>query len=97
MVLVELREHGGDLALAIGVIQRLIDGGGRDAQPRCRNAIVHQARLQPQHLLIAGSVAQLGKLLQPGQQAGRIDIQFVGVRVFERVLKLCPADAILHR
>ncbi len=80
VVLIELRKHGGDLALAVGVIQRLIDGGGRDSQPRSRLAIVHQARLQPQHLLIAGHVAQFGKLLQPGEQLGRIDVQFIRAR-----------------
>ena len=61
------------------------------------DAIVHQARLQAQHLLIARRVAQFGQLLQLGQQLRRVDIQFVRARIFERVLKFGAADAILHR
>ena len=74
VVLIELREHGGDLALAVGVIQRLIDGGGVIPEARSRHAVIHQARLQPEHLLIAGRVAQFRQLLQSGQQLGRIDV-----------------------
>ncbi len=50
----------------------------------------------PSILLVAGRVPQFGKLLQPGQQLRRINVQFIRVRIFQRVLKLRAADAILH-
>src|SRR5208282_4446668 len=34
VILVQLREHGGDFTLPVSVVQRVVDGGGRDAQAR---------------------------------------------------------------
>ena len=39
VVLVDLRVHGVDLALAEGVIERVVDGRGRDAEARRRDAV----------------------------------------------------------
>ena len=41
-VLVQLREHGRDLALAEGVVERVVDRLRRDAEPRRRIAVDHQ-------------------------------------------------------
>ena len=43
VVLVELRVHRVDLALAEGVVERVVDGRRRDAQPRCGDAVDRQA------------------------------------------------------
>ena len=63
VVLVQLREHGRDLALAVGVVQRLIDVGGRNAEAGSGVAVEHHAGAQTPDLLIAGHVAQLRQLL----------------------------------
>src|SRR5205807_6664785 len=57
-ILIQLREHYGDLALAEGVIQRIVDHLWRDTEPRSRVAVDQQPRLQPRVLLIAGDIAQ---------------------------------------
>ena len=59
VVLVQLREHGGDFALAVGVVERLVDGGGRDAQARGGVAVEHQPGAQTLHLLVAGHIASV--------------------------------------
>ncbi len=60
-------------------------------------AVEHQRRLQPLHLLIAGHVAQFRQLLQLGQHLRREGVQFVRVGIFQRVLELRAAHAVLHR
>ena len=47
-------------------------------------------------MLIAGHIAQLRQLLQPGEHFRREGIQFIDVGVLQRVLKLRAAHAIFH-
>ena len=72
VVLVELRIEGVDLALAEGVVERVVDGGGRDAEARRGDAVDHPAEtaLAP-GLLVGGHVFQLGQLLKLPQQTCR--------------------------
>ncbi len=56
VVLVELRENGGDLALAEGVVERVVDVGHGDAQPGRGVAIDDQLGAQALVLQIAGHV-----------------------------------------
>ena len=42
MVLIYLCVHGADLALTEGVIECVIDGGGRDTQSRRGDAVNHE-------------------------------------------------------
>ena len=58
VILVELREHGGDLALSERVVQVLSIACGSNSQPRRGVAIDHQVRFKPPVLLIAGHIAQ---------------------------------------
>ena len=44
VVLIELSENGGDLALAKGVIERIVDGLGKNAEPGGGVAIDYQIR-----------------------------------------------------
>ncbi len=96
MILVQLREHGGDFALAVGVVERVVDGRRRDAQARGGIAIEDHAHAQAVHLLIGGHVAQLGYFLQARHHLRNEGVQLVGVGIFERVLVLRAADAIFH-
>ena len=64
VVLIQLRIHRVDLALAKGVVQRVVDGGRRDAQPRSGDAVDHQRDGKPARLLIGGHILQLRQLLQ---------------------------------
>ena len=43
VILVELREHGRDLALAEGVVERVVDMCGRDAEARSGVAVDDRA------------------------------------------------------
>ena len=47
VILIQLREHGGHLALAICVVKRIVDHRRRDAEPRGRVAIEHQLYAKP--------------------------------------------------
>ncbi len=96
-VLVQLREHGRDLALAERVVQRVVDHLRGDAEPRRGVAIDVQPRLETAVLLIARDVAQHRQRLQLRQKARHPGGQLAGVGVFEAVLKLRPADAIVDR
>ncbi len=61
VILVQLREDGGDLALAKGVIQRVIDGLRQDAEA-CRGiAVDDEVGLQSAILLVTGHVTQFGE------------------------------------
>ena len=68
MVLVELREHDGDQALAEGVVEGVVDGRSGQAEPRGRVAIDDQVFFQRVILLVGGHVAQVGQSLQLGHE-----------------------------
>ena len=58
-ILVRLREHGRNLALAKGVIQHIVDRLHADAEAGCRIAVDDHARLQAQVLVVAGNITEL--------------------------------------
>ncbi len=62
VILIQLREHGGHFTLAIGVVERLVDGRCSDAKARSRGAIEHQLRLNALRLLIARDIAEFRQL-----------------------------------
>ena len=92
-VLVERGVHGGDLALAEGVVEDLVDGGGGDAEARGGVAIDDQGCGQALVLLVGGDVAQLGHGAHAREQLRRPGVQLVQVFVGERVLILRGAAA----
>ena len=71
MVLIQLRIHRIDLALTEGVIERLIDGGGRNAKARGGRAINDQRNGIAAELLIGGHIFKLGPLFQLGHEPRR--------------------------
>jgi len=98
MVLVQLRVHGADLALPIGVIERAVDGGRRNAEPRCGHAINNQRDRQTAGLLVGSHIGKLGQLLSSCLQAdwstGSTRFASGSSNV---LLILCAAYAVVHR
>ena len=70
MVLVQLRVHRIDLALSKGVIQSVVDGRGRDSQPRGRRAIDNQRDRQTARLLVGGYILKFLQAFQLCRQSG---------------------------
>ena len=97
VVLVELRVHRADLPLAEGVVQRVVDGRRRDAQARGGDAVDDQRNRQPAGLLVGGHVFQFRQLLQLLDEAVGPQVQLVRIGIFERVLVLRAAHAVIHR
>ncbi len=95
-VLIQLREHDRDLALAEGVVQHVVDHLRRDTQPRRRVPVDHHAGLQPLEQLVAGHVAQLRQALELAHELWSPFGQFLRVGIFETVLILRAADACFH-
>ena len=88
-------EHGGYEPLAEGVVERVVNHLRDDAQPCSGAAINRQQGLQPLILLIAAHVAKFGEHPERLDELRRPGIQFSGVGIFEAVLVLRPAHAIL--
>jgi hypothetical protein len=95
-VLVQLREHGGDLPLAEGIVECIGDELRRDTHAGGGIAIDLHQRRQPLIQLIAADIPQLRPYLQALQQFRSPAIQFLRIGVFQRILKLGAADAIFH-
>ena len=96
VVLIHLRVHRVDLSLAEGVVQRVIDGRWRDSKTRSGGAVNYQGDSESSDLLIGGHVFQIRQLLHAVDQTARPVIQFIGIGIFERVLVLRAAYAIVH-
>ena len=58
---------------------------------------ITSAAARPAVLLVGGHVAQFGNLLQFGDELRGPYVQFVQVRIFQRVLILRAAHAVFHR
>src|SRR5713226_3447736 len=97
VVLIELRENRGDQALAERVVKRVVDVRGENAQPRSRVAIDGQHCQEPAVLLVARHVAQFRERLELVHEARYPIGQLFAVHVFQAVLELRAADAVLDR
>ena len=60
VVLVERGVHGRDDALAEGVVERVVDGRGQDAEARGDLAVDRDVEQRPGILLIGGDVGDAG-------------------------------------
>ena len=97
VILVQLREYGGDLPLAVGVVEGLVDRGRRDAEARGRVAVDHQRGLQA--LRPAGRWprrAVRAALASLSSMRGAQVFSSSAFGVFQRVLELRAADAVFH-
>jgi len=61
VVLIELREDGGDLALSKRVVQGIVNVRRKNAEARRGVAVNHQRGQKPVVLLVAGYIAELGE------------------------------------
>ena len=59
MILVQLGVQRADLPLPIGIVQRVVDGGGRNAQAGGRDPVDHQRSRQAAGLLVGGDILEL--------------------------------------
>ena len=80
VVLVQLRVHRADLALAVGVVERVVDGGRRDAEARGGDAVDDQRNGQAAGLLVGGHVFEFRQLLQLLDEAVGPQVQLVAGR-----------------
>src|SRR4051812_31517073 len=97
VILVQLREHGGDLSLAEGVVEGVVDRLRLYAQARGGVTVDVESSLQTAALLVTSNVAELRDLPELVHQLRGERVQLVQVRVFQRVLVLRAADAVLNR
>ena len=95
VILIHLRIHRADLPLTESVIQSVVDGRGRDSESRSGDAVNHQRHRQSSGLLIGCDVLEFWQLLQAANETVGPIVQFVLVGIFEGVLILRPANAII--
>ena len=95
-VLVQLGENRRHLALAVGVVQGVVDHLRRDPQPRGRGPVDGHHDLQPLVLEVAAHVTELRQLLERRHQLVGPFVQFLGIGVLQAVLVLGPAHPVLH-
>ena len=101
-VLVGLGVDGGDLALAEGVVERIVDGLHGDAEPPGRLAVDLHHGAQAAVLGLRHHLAQHGRGAQLLGEAAGPQRHLLLVAADQRVLELRPADAradlhVLHR
>src|ERR1700676_4427705 len=96
VILVELGENRGDLPLSEGVVQRVIDVPGQNSQPRGGVPVDGQRRQQSVIQLIGGHIAQFRQRLQLVHEFGNPLRQFIGVHIFQRILKLGAGNPVFH-
>ena len=95
MVLIRLGVERADLPLTERVVKGGVDLVGRDAQPRRSRAIDVQVHAYAVGLLIGCNVTHLRDSAQLGYKPVGPQVKFILVGVFERVLVLRAADAII--
>ena len=93
VILVEHGEHRRDDALAEGVVERVVDGGGQDAEARGDLALDGDVEQRPGIELIGGDVGDAGNGLDLVEEERRPVIELAGVGVGQCVLILGLATA----
>ena len=95
VVLVQLGVHGVDLALAEGVVEGVVDGGGSDAEAGGGGAVDDERDGETAGLFVGGDVFKVGQILKASDEAIGPVAEFVGVGVFEGELILSAADTVV--
>ena len=96
VILVQRRVHGGDLALAEGIVKRVVDQLRRDAEARGGGAVVLHPGLQAVVLLIAVHVGDDGNGAQLLEHAGRVLDQILQIVAAHGELVVRGAGAAAH-
>ncbi len=97
VVLMGLRVEGRHLALTERVVERVVERLRSHAEARRGHAIDVERKRIPIRLLIGDDVLQLRELLELSDELARPGRELDRVRIFERVLELRAAHAILDR
>ena len=97
VVLIELRVHRIDLALSQSVVQSVVDGRRRNAKARSRDTVDDHRHCQPSGLLVGGDILELRQIFQFRHEAIGPIVELIRIRIFERVLILGAAHAVIHR
>ena len=96
MIAVRLSEELCRLPLAVGIVQRIVDGRRLNAVARSRIAVDRQRQHAAGGLLVGGHVAQHGQLLQLREQPRRPVVELIDVRILQGVLILRARGAAAH-
>ena len=94
-VLAGLGVNSGDLSLAEGVVECVVDIGNAHAQPPGHIAVNLQKHLQPTVLQVAGHVSQFRLLAQRTDQLGHPLFQQADIRRLHAELELRATDPVL--
>src|SRR5215469_4679689 len=94
VILIQLSEDGGDLPLAISVVERVINIRGENAEARGGVTVNAERSEQTLIQLVAGDVAQLRKRFQLVHESRGPIGKLFRVHVFKAVLELRAADAV---
>ncbi len=86
VIVVELGEILGHLALAESIVENVIDLLRLDAVARRLVTVDDEAHRRARHLLVGGDVTQERDLAKPRQNLGGPRIELAEIRVLERVL-----------
>jgi hypothetical protein len=81
MVLIERGKHRRNNALAESVVERIVDGGGQDAEARGDVALDGDVEDRPGTLLIGGNVGDARDGLDPVEEERRPMIELAGIGV----------------
>src|SRR5215813_7555090 len=96
VILIELRVNRGDLALAEGVVESIVNVSWENAEPGCGVAVNDDVQQQAAGKTIVCNIAQLRKILQTFLESWNPGVQLFSVDVFQTVLKLRAADAVFN-
>src|SRR5467141_466874 len=96
VILVELGKNCGDLALAKGIVERIVNVGRKNAEARGGVAIDRERSEQALVQLVAGDVAEFGERFQFVDEARSPVSELLGINVFEAVLELRAANAVFN-
>ncbi len=97
VILVQLREQRGDLPLAEGIVQRIVEILRGEPQAGSRGSIEFQRGLTTVVLLVAGDILEFRKLPQPVDEAVRVGREFGRIGVLHAVLVFGAAHDVFHR
>src|SRR5260370_3666403 len=96
VILIELGKNRGDLALAKGIVKRVVNVGGKNAESRGGVAINRDGSDETLVQLVAGDVAKYREGFQFSDETRSPVGELFGVDIFEAVLELRTTDAVFH-
>src|SRR5207245_6067312 len=96
MILIELGKNRGEPSRAKGIVKRVVNVGGKNAESRGGVAVDGDGSDETLVHLVAGDVAKFRERFQFVDEAWSPIREFFGIDIFEAVLELRAADAVFH-